>query len=500
MSLRSRLLAAMALVAVVLTVVAVVITATTQNHLVRQVDDRLAVFADRTPPAGPERPTIDARPGDVGPAAGGGDDEGEGETDVDSRPPFAPPSPERFSDLYQGELRDGTLVDDFYPTGFGNHPALAADAGAGLSEGERRFLTVGSDDGTDFRVLLTGADDSVGVRALPLDDVHETVRRLVLLQVAGTGGVVALLALVSWWVLRLGIRPIKAMTAAATRIGAGDLAERVPETTPGTESGELASALNAMLGQIEGALAEREASETRLRRFVADASHELRTPLTTIRGYAELYRHGGLGHRDDLADAMRRTEQEAGRMGRLVDDMLNLAKFDDGRPLRVEPFDLAVVVAEVVDDLRLAAPDRTLMVRTEPAPMRGDADHLRQAVLNVVTNALVHTDAPAAVSVVVTGADRAGDITLTVADTGPGVPDEVRTKLTERFFRADPSRSRQRGGSGLGLAIVAEIIAAHDGTLAVDSELGAGTTVRITVPAAGPRVDGGRDLAVTPFT
>jgi two-component system OmpR family sensor kinase len=275
------------------------------------------------------------------------------------------------------------------------------------------------------------------------------------------------------------------MTETAAQIAAGDLSVRVPESAPGTESGELAVALNTMLGTLEGSLAERAASEERLRRFVADASHELRTPVTTIRGYAELYRHGGLGDPAALDDAMRRTEQEAARVGRLVDDMLALARLDEGRPLDVRPVDLAVLAVDAAADARAASPERPIDVELDGSPVAidGDEDRLRQVVANVVGNALVHTapDVPVTIRV----EHDATSATLSVVDQGQGMTAEVAARVTERFFRADPSRSRHRGGTGLGLSIVDATVSAHGGAVEIDSEPGSGTTVRLTIPLAG---------------
>ena len=232
------------------------------------------------------------------------------------------------------------------------------------------------------------------ITALPLDDVQRTISRLVLVEVIGSLAILAALGVVSWWVVHLGIRPVKKMTETATHIAGGDLSVRVPESAPGTESGELAVALNTMLGHLERALDERAASEARLRRFVADASHELRTPVTTIRGYAELYRHGGLTDPAALDDAMRRTEQEAARIGRLVEDMLTLARLDEQRPLAVHPVDLTALARDAAADARATSPTRPIAVEVtaEPIVIDGDEDRLRQVIANVVGNALVHTD------------------------------------------------------------------------------------------------------------
>jgi two-component system OmpR family sensor kinase len=257
----------------------------------------------------------------------------------------------------------------------------------------------------------------------------------------------------------------------------------VPELAPGTESGELAVALNQMLGRIETAVDERARSEDRLRRFVADASHELRTPVTSIRGYAELYRIGGLDDPDALADAMRRTEEEAARMGRLINDMLALARLDEQRALAREPVDLSRLVRDAAADARASAPARTITVQAaKPNVVIGDDDPLRQVIANIVSNALVHTDSP----VHLRSADDGGRAVVEVTDEGDGMPPEILERVTERFFRADPSRSRQRGGSGLGLAIVDAAMAAHGGAIDITSTPGHGTTIRLSFPPAPP--------------
>jgi two-component system OmpR family sensor kinase len=297
-----------------------------------------------------------------------------------------------------------------------------------------------------------------------------------------TAGALAVVALVTWWVLRLGVRPVQRMAAAASAVGAGDLSARVPAGEPGTEVGELGVALNRMLGRIEEAFAERERADRRLRQFVADASHELRTPVTTIRGYAELYRAGGLPPGEPLDEAMRRTEQEAVRMGSLVDDLLLLARLDQGRPLGRAPVDLAAVVADAARDARAVDPSRPVTVAADgPLVVQGDDGRLRQVVANLVGNALAHTPPGTPVRL---AARREGDrAVVEVADDGPGMAPEVAARAFERFFRGDPSRSRHRGGSGLGLAIVESTVAAHGGTVDLVTSPGEGTTVRVRLPA-----------------
>jgi two-component system OmpR family sensor kinase len=460
LSLRARLLAGMAVVVATLVLVAVTVTATTRSYLIDQIDDRLAAAG------GPERD-------DLGPHA----------------PPRGGPG-ERLGDLYEGVIgSDGELQTIFASNPSGQELAAPAidpeQAARAASTGDS--FTTGAVDGGDlrYRVRVRAGDDELHVTALPLTDVDNTISRLITVEVVATLIIGAVLGAVTWWVIRLGIRPIKRMTRTAMAIAAGerDLSQRVPAMAPSTEAGQLGLALNHMLQTLEIAFAERTESQEHLRRFVADASHELRTPVTTIRGYAELYRMGGLAGPGQLDEAMRRTEQEAVRMARLVDDLLALAKFDEGRPLDRHPIDLTALVADAARDARAVDPERPITTELDgPVVVLGDEDRLRQVLANVVGNALVHTPAGASIELAATTAD--GDARVTVTDHGPGMAPDVAARVTERFYRADRARARDRGGSGLGLAIADAAVIAHGGTITVESALGLGTTVTITLPLA----------------
>ena len=238
-----------------------------------------------------------------------------------------------------------------------------------------------------------------------------------------------------------------------------------------------------MLARIETAFSEREGSEQRLRQFVADASHELRTPVTTIRGYAELHRRGGLEDPGELAAAMRRTESEAERMAALVDDLLLLARLDQGRPVERRPVDLGVLAIDAAEDARVVAPGRTVRATTEEGVVvPGDEHRLRQVLANLVRNAIVHTPGGTTVRVAVRRDPATGTAVAEVADDGPGMTAEQAAHAFDRFYRADAGRSRDRGGSGLGLAIVQAIAAAHGGRATLDTTPGQGTTVRVELP------------------
>ncbi|MDQ2649052.1 MAG: HAMP domain-containing histidine kinase, partial [Actinomycetota bacterium] len=349
-----------------------------------------------------------------------------------------------------------------------------------------RPVTVPAEHGDlDYRALVRegGPPGGLTIVALPLDDVQESVRRLLAVELAAGVAVLGVLGLVSWWVVHLGVRPVRRMTEAASAIAAGDLSQRVPEGASGTEAAELGVALNQMLGRIETAFEERTDTEARLRRFLADASHELRTPVATIRGYAELYRIGALDDRAELSDAMRRTEQEALRMGDLIEDLLHLARADQGRPMERAPVDLAVLVADAARDAEATARDRSITSEVAPTVVSGDEARLRQVIGNLVGNALVHAPGSPIELRLTTDEGRA---VLTVRDEGPGMSEDDARRAFERFYRADASRQRYSGGSGLGLAIVEATVRAHGGEVTLDTSPGNGTTVQVTLPLATP--------------
>ena len=339
---------------------------------------------------------------------------------------------------------------------------------------------------THYRVLVEPVDQAGStelVLAMPLTDVESTLSDLLLLEVLITLVTLLAMAVVAWLVIRVSLRPLERIAVTARAIADGDLGRRVEPATSRTEIGRLGLALNQMLTQIEGAFAERTRSEQRLRRFVADASHELRTPLTSIRGYAEMMRRGADRNAADAAVARRRIEQEAVRMTALVEDLLLLARLDQGRPLEHEPVDLRAMGADALADARAVAPGRPISLDAPSAVIvTGDEMRLRQVVGNLVRNALVHTPVDSPVEVLVLARD--GRAALTVSDHGPGVPAAEAERLFEPFYRSDPGRSRDRGGSGLGLSIVAAVVAAHSGTVGVAPTPGGGATFTVELPLA----------------
>lgn len=364
----------------------------------------------------------------------------------------------------------------------------------------------GTPDDEAIVATVTGGDRSGGQRyriatwrlgraggsltlALPLSDVESTLRRLLVVEVVVTGAALAGGLVLARTLLSLGLRPLDDIAKTAGAIAAGDLTQRVARQDEGTEIGRLGSALNTMLGQIERGFTERRASEERLRRFVADASHELRTPLTSIRAYAELFERGADSRPEDLARVLRGIETEAARMGVLVDDLLLLARLDQGRPLERAPVDLGALAGEAVDAARAVDPDRPLSLDVEGSvEVEGDRTRLRQIIDNLLANVREHTAVGTAARVTVTSDERTA--LLTVADDGPGIPDEHRARIFERFYRGDPSRARDAGGTGLGLAIVAAIAEAHGGAASVAADAGSGATFIVRLPLLGGRDTG----------
>lgn len=350
-------------------------------------------------------------------------------------------------------------------------------------EPDGRTHTVAAVEGSSLRYRVVGTEGDAGAlfTGLSLADVDESIdsTRQILL-VAGGLALIAVAALASV-VIRRGLRPIDDMIGTAERIADGELSERATVVNPNDEVGHLGLALNSMLDRISEAADAKTKSEERLRRFVADASHELRTPLTSIRGYAELSRTGehdvGLSER-----SMQRIEEEAIRMGVLVEDLLLLARFDQGRPIEHERVDLVRLVGGAVDDARVIEPSRVvdLDLLVPEAFVVGDEHRLRQVLDNLLGNVRAHTEATTPAQVSVKADD--GSVIVTVSDDGAGMTDDQMSQAFERFWQADPSGGEGRRGTGLGLAIVAEIVKAHEGTVDLDSDPARGTTVTVRLP------------------
>jgi two-component system OmpR family sensor kinase len=358
---------------------------------------------------------------------------------------------------------------------------------AAPTEGEpdavRYFTAPATSGGGRYRVRASVDPQNPGqllIVATSLRNVDATLHRLFLIELFVTLAVLAGLVALALWVVQISLRPLVAIERTAAAIGAGDLSQRIERAEPNTEIGRLGLALNAMLGQVERAFKAREASEARLRRFVADASHELRTPLAAVRAYAELFRRGAAARPDDLERAMSGIGRESERMSLLVDDLLLLARLDEGRPLEQEHVRLDEVVGEAVETARTVEPARPIDLEASPALVLGDHDRLRQIVDNLLSNVRSHTPEGSPVHVRVSR--NATSAVLEVEDTGPGLDEEEVEQVFERFHRGDPSRARSSGGVGLGLSIVAAVAAAHGGTASAESTPGKGSTFRVTLP------------------
>ena len=321
------------------------------------------------------------------------------------------------------------------------------------------------------------------VQALPLVDQNSTLHTLFLTELAVTAGALVLALAGGWWLVRLGLRPLEDVERTADSIAAGDLDQRVPGADQATEVGRLARALNVMLERIQAAFSARVASESRLRQneqhlrqFVADASHELRTPIAAVSAYAELFERGGSEHSDDLPRIVSGIRTETARMDRLVNDLLTLARLDEGVPMEMAPVELVSLVSDAVRTAAAVGPEWPVQFSAaRPVEVTGDKDRLRQVLDNLLANVRAHTPEGTTATVHV---DQVGDqAQIEVRDTGPGMPDEDARRVFERFYRADPARARTRGGSGLGLSIVAAIVTAHGGTVSAVSTPGEGLVV-----------------------
>ena len=391
---------------------------------------------------------------------------------------------------------DGTVIQ----SGFAN-PDLGERSPPNLpdtlpAEPDEPF-NVGSVDGGEpdnWRVVAVPSRDSdrteveLVVIAMPTTEVDATMARVERILLGTSVAMIVVLGGLTLVLINIGLRPLSRMEQSAAAISsAGDLGRRVDHPAPSTELGRLGGTINEMLGRLESSFTDQQATEGKLRRFAADASHELRTPLTSIRGYAELHRRGAQDPAQ-VARSMGRIESESERMGRLVEDLLLLARFDEGIPIQRDRVDLSSLVVDVVDDARAAQPGRSITITDDPADVFGDADRLTQAISNLLANARIHTpaDTPVEVSVVSEGSTA----TVSVVDHGPGLADDGFTKVFERFHRIDESRSPTGGGSGLGLAITRSIIEAHGGTVTAEPTPGGGAMFIVRLPLAPEGADG----------
>jgi two-component system, OmpR family, sensor kinase len=460
-SIKARLtIAVVVVLAVVTALLGWIVVRSTRDTMIDQIDDRLL--------AGPPGEQRGGPPGDT-----------------DSIGPFRETA--QIVLTADGEIVDQGTVPAGPP---GDPEPLPSLPPVGSEEFTDLFVpnigTRSSNGGPDYRVTVHDVNGAYIVFATSLADVDATTSNL-LRTVLVVGGLVLLVgAGASWLLISRGLRPVDRMIDTASAIAAGDLSQRVDQRDDGTELGRLAAALDDMLGQLEAAFREREANEARLKQFVADAAHELRTPLAAIRGYAELYRSGGIAPGDELNRAMERVEGEGIRMGHLVDDLVLLARLDQHQPLAREEVDITALARDAVADLRATEPDRPVDLDADgPAVVRGDEARLRQVLANLLANARVHTPGgtPVHVSVGVDG-DTDREVVLRVADEGPGIVPAHQGRIFERFYRPDASRSRDTGGSGLGLSIVAAVVEAHGGRAEAGDAPGGGAAFTVHLPAA----------------
>jgi two-component system OmpR family sensor kinase len=373
-------------------------------------------------------------------------------------------------------------------------------AHSAASYGGNAFTLRSTDGDTSWRLVIVQLDNGLTVAVgQDIADDQAVLGRLIRIELVV--GVLVLLAmgLAGYLLVRNSLRPLAEVEHTAQAIAAGDLSRRVPAGDERTEVGRLSQSLNGMLARIESSFRAQQASEeqavaseAKMRRFVADASHELRTPLTSIRGFAELHRQGAVQGPEDTARIMERIEAEATRMGLLVEDLLQLARLDQQRPLTLGPVDLAELAGDAVHDARAVQPDRPVSLLldeslTDVPVVYGDEARLRQVVGNLVTNALTHTPVEAKVTVRLSEdpADPA-TVVLAVSDEGPGLAPADAERVFERFYRADASRTRAAGGTGLGLSIVASLVAAHGGTVDLTTAPGRGATFAVRLPRSGP--------------
>ena len=491
-SLRARLLAALVgLLALVCLLLGGASTLALRQFLVGRLDTQLAQASGRSADAGGPRDGDHGRGGGITGSTGTGIDTG-------ARFVLAPGQPAGALGVrvVGGQVSSAIQLDvDGEPDEL-SASSTAALAGVRPGAGPR---TVDVPRRGAFRVLAsTAPDGDVLVTGLPLREVDDTVGKLVAIETGVSLGGLLLAGLLAAVIVRRSLRPLSRVATLATHVsalplerGEIELAERVPatDTDPRTEVGQVGEALNRLLDAVGGALSARQASETRVRQFVADASHELRTPLAAIRGYAELTRRSRQQVPPDVAHAIGRVESEAQRMTLLVEDLLLLARLDSGRPLDDGPVDLTSLVVDAVSDASAAGPDHAwrLELPDQPVEVRGDQARLHQVLANLLANARTHT--PPGCTVTTSLTPRApGQIVLAVQDDGPGIADDLLPQVFERFARGDTGRARAHnttggtGSTGLGLAIVHAIVTASGGSVDVTSRPGQ-TAFLVRLPA-----------------
>lgn len=450
MSLRARMLAGLAIIAGLLVVAGLLILNIQRNFLVGELDQRMS------------RQVVNA----TAAVASGSGDQGE---------VGQPRRARGMADLYLGLLTPtGLTTLDTPATDPGLTPVLdpadlpSSPATVPANGGEAEQMRI-------LTTTLSSGDTLVLGRSMADIDAALTGLRTTLLIVGAV--LLAVIALVFWWMRRLGLDPILRVTRVARSISSGDTSQRVEAFPVGTEAHDLGTAFNQLV-EIN------ESTQARLRQFVADASHELRTPLVTLKGYAALHSAGGLPDEASTDDAMRRIKQEANRMGRLVEDLLLLTEMDQGSVRATGPVDIVEVMTDLAGDLEVIDPDRVVSVdMPRSAIVAGDRDRLTQVFAGLTTNALRHTPAGTPIDLRVSQSHTT--VRVEVTDHGPGIAPQDLPRVFDRFYRADVARARASGGTGLGLAIASAIVRAHGGAVGVESPPGRGATFWVELPAAG---------------
>jgi two-component system OmpR family sensor kinase len=465
-SLRARLLAAVAIVALIALLVADFATyAALRSFLTDRIDSSLDSANRPLSDIVRDQPLINAR----------------------AIVELAAAAPGAYVEVREGDRVVGTgSTRGRYATAV---PQLPAHVGL-ENPAEIRYMTVDAKGrGPDFRVrAATLPDGRTLLVALPLDETKRTLHQLFLIELFVTGAALVAALIAGGWLVRMGLKPLRDIEATASNIAGGDLSLRVPQDDR-TEVGRLGTSLNIMLRHIEDAFARRAQSEEQLRQFVADASHELRTPVSAVSAYAELFERGADQRPEDLQRVMRGIRVETARMTTLIDDLLLLARLDEGRQLRQDRVELLTVIEDAVDTALAVGPEWPVTLEAgEPVTVIGDSMALRQVIDNLLANVRTHTPTgtPATVSTRIETAGARREVVLEVADSGPGLPAEDADRVFERFYRADASRSRARGGTGLGLAVVAALVAVHEGRVDVAETPGGGATFRVRLPIAPP--------------
>lgn len=484
-SLRFRLVAAAVATAILgMVVVNVVAVLTLRSSLLHQVDEQLsAVPGAGLPPGGVPTPPAGS------PTAAPTDGQWPGATG-NPDPQFLDTRVVARLDPDTGEVLTVVTGPRLSDTAAPDLTTLSASIAAGeaLATGTVWIAdATGDPQAYRARVLSppTGSTRDIVVVARSMADVEATIRRVTLVDAGVSVLVVLLLTGLGTALVRVGLRPLSDVEDAAEQIASGDLGVRAPHADEQTEVGSLARTFNAMVDTVTGALDERDASERRMRQVLADASHELRTPVTAIRAWAELFRQGVIPAEDEALAAVARIEVDAERMGRLVEDLLLLARLDQHPELRLEDVDLGRVCEEVVAMLAATAPGHTVSLEAAPGTVvRADEDAVRRVVSNLVRNALVHTPQGTRVGLLVHRGPGLGIIE--VGDDGPGMPPDVAAHAFDRFYRPDSGRARAVAGSGLGLAIVRSLVRAHEGSVRVDTAPGEGATFVVELPVGGP--------------